>query len=49
MSSFKINVPHHYIYAVMSALYLFHGLGLEGIYVWLSFSISYALLACKKE
>jgi hypothetical protein len=49
MSGFKINVPHQYIYAVMSALYLCHGFGLESIYVWLSFSISYALLAFKES
>jgi hypothetical protein len=47
MSGFKINVSHQYVYAFMSALYLFQGLGLESIYVWLSFSIGYALLALK--
>lgn len=49
MSSFRLNVPHHYIYALMSALYLFHALGMESAYVWLSFSISYALLAFKSS
>ena len=48
MSGFKISVPHQYIYGVMSALYLCHGLGLESICVWLSFSFCYALLAFKK-
>jgi hypothetical protein len=47
MSGFRISVPHEYIYAVMSILHLFHGLGLESIYVWLSISIGYALLAFK--
>jgi hypothetical protein len=47
MSNFKINVPQQYIYAVMSALYLCHGFGLESIYIWIIFSTSYALLAFK--
>lgn len=45
MSGFKLNVSHQYVYALMSAVYLLHGLGLDSMYIWLSFSIGYALLA----
>lgn len=48
MSGFKLNVPHKYIYAMLSALYLGYSLGLDSTYVSVSFSISYALLAFEK-
>ena len=47
MSSFKLNIPRQYIYVLLSVLYLFHGLGLDSILIWLSFSLSYAILAAK--
>lgn len=48
MFSFKLNVSHHYIYAVMSAMYIGYSLGLQGEYVSVAFSITYALLALEK-
>lgn len=47
--SFEINTPHQYAYALMSGLYLCHGLGLESSLIWLCFSISCGVLAFKKS